>query len=169
MGELTRWDESFWTLDGDRLRLMGIPFSTRMSIVRLKSGGLWLHSPVAVTAERCAAVDSRGPVEFIVAPNKIHGVLGEHGGSARVLRLTFRNRDAARRSVERILAWDFDRVVLVHGLCVPEGGAVSSNKLSRGLASRARSSVALAHSIRLVLSIAEGVFLSAYSLAQAKL
>ena len=29
--------------------------------------------------------------------------------------LSFRNRDAARASFERILCWDFDRVILAHG------------------------------------------------------
>ena len=38
------------------------------------------------------------------------------------MRLSFRDRKAARRSVERILAWEFDRVVLAHGACVLEDG-----------------------------------------------
>lgn len=33
-----------------------------------------------------------------------------------------RNRDAARESLERILAWDFDRVVVAHGEILETGG-----------------------------------------------
>ena len=48
------------------------------------------------------------------------GVLGEGGGVARDLRLTFSDRVAARESVATILGWDFDRVVLSHGFCMTE-------------------------------------------------
>ena len=33
-----------------------------------------------------------------------------------------RDRDAARQSLERILAWDFDRVVVAHGDVLESGG-----------------------------------------------
>jgi hypothetical protein len=33
-----------------------------------------------------------------------------------------RDRSAARRSLERILAWDFDRVVVAHGDVLESGG-----------------------------------------------
>jgi glyoxylase-like metal-dependent hydrolase (beta-lactamase superfamily II) len=33
-----------------------------------------------------------------------------------------RDRAAARASLERILAWDFDRIVMSHGEVVPTGG-----------------------------------------------
>jgi hypothetical protein len=47
-----------------------------------------------------------------------------HGepGSPRSVRLATRNRRAARRSVERILEWDFDRIVIGHGSNVESGG-----------------------------------------------
>jgi len=47
-----------------------------------------------------------------------------HGepGTSRTMRLGTRNRRAARRSVERILEWDFDRIVLGHGANVETGG-----------------------------------------------
>lgn len=62
-------------MDGDIVRMFGVlPFTTRMAIIRLESGGLWVHSPVAPTPERRRAVDALGPVEHLVAPNKIHSV-----------------------------------------------------------------------------------------------
>lgn len=40
----------------------------------------------------------------------------------RDFRLAIRDRAAARRSLERILAWDFDRVIVAHGDIVETGG-----------------------------------------------
>lgn len=45
---------------------------TCMTVVRLASGGLWLHSPVPLNAELKASLDAIGPVEYIVAPNRMH-------------------------------------------------------------------------------------------------
>ncbi|MBW2362582.1 MAG: DUF4336 domain-containing protein, partial [Deltaproteobacteria bacterium] len=198
--------------------MLGIPFPTRMCIVRLASGGLWLHSPVAATPARLDAASSFGPVHHIVAPNKFHhlfvkawreafpqatswaepalarrkpelgfertlgdaaepewnddldqvifggsnvlpesvffhrasrsaiftdliqnhdpagetrffrwlkGVnrcLAPDGESPRDWRLTVRNRSAARAALERVLAWDIERVVVSHGICVERDG-----------------------------------------------
>lgn len=46
------------------------------------------------------------------------GVLGESGGTARDLRSTFTDRVAARKSAEALLRWDFDRVIIAHGMCI---------------------------------------------------
>jgi uncharacterized protein DUF4336 len=40
----------------------------------------------------------------------------------RTIRLTVRNRNAARLSAERMLAWEFDRIVVGHGDVVESGG-----------------------------------------------
>jgi hypothetical protein len=47
-----------------------------------------------------------------------------HGepGMSRTMRVGTRNRRGARRSVDRILEWDFDRIVLGHGANVETGG-----------------------------------------------
>jgi hypothetical protein len=41
---------------------------------------------------------------------------------SRLLKTTIKDRAALRASVDRILAWDFDRIVLSHGDNVPRGG-----------------------------------------------
>jgi hypothetical protein len=64
--------EQLWTIDGDRVRMLGIPFETRMTVIQLSDGGVWLHSPVAANEERFSAVEKLGPVAHIVAPNKFH-------------------------------------------------------------------------------------------------
>ncbi|NOK11686.1 DUF4336 domain-containing protein [Corallococcus exercitus] len=52
--------------------LFGVPVGGRMTVLRLPDGGLWVHSPVAFTPERRAAVEALGPVRFLVAPNLFH-------------------------------------------------------------------------------------------------
>lgn len=69
---LEPFGDDIWLVDGDPVRMLGIPFETRMTVVRLENGGLWLHSPVAASPERVAAVESLGPVAHVVAPNKFH-------------------------------------------------------------------------------------------------
>lgn len=43
------------------------------------------------------------------------GVAAPTGGVARDIRMTFRDKAAARRSIDRILQWDFDKLVMAHG------------------------------------------------------
>ncbi|MCB9748687.1 MAG: DUF4336 domain-containing protein [Myxococcales bacterium] len=207
-----------WTVEGDPVRLLTIPFTTRMTIVRLPGGGLWMHSPVAPARARALAIGALGELRHVVAPNRFHnlfvgpwleehpdatswagpglaercpqlrvdhvltdeapaawrevidqvvfrgsrfieevmfvhrpsrtlivtdliqnhdpareswfwrwikrwnGILAPGGGVPRDWRATVRDREAARRSLARVLEWDFDRVILSHGLCIEQGG-----------------------------------------------
>ncbi|WP_421709706.1 DUF4336 domain-containing protein [Algihabitans sp.] len=75
MGIQQSFGPEIWTVDGDSLRMFGVlPFTTRMTVIRLRSGGLWVHSPVLPTPERVRAIGELGPVEHLVAPNKIHSL-----------------------------------------------------------------------------------------------
>lgn len=49
-----------------------LPLTTRMTLVRLDDGGLWLHSPVPLSPAQQAAVEALGAVRHIVAPSKTH-------------------------------------------------------------------------------------------------
>ena len=214
MSLLTRHADGLWTADAP-LRLFGLlEIGTRMTVVRLSSGDLWVHSPIAPSTVR-GELDALGPVRHVVAPNLFHHLyagpfrdayrqarlwsapglarkrrdlrfdeelgasppaawaadldqqpiegsrLGEvvflhrrsrtlissdlvaHIGddanlSARIygrlfgfrrgpvvprtLRLGYRDRAAARSSLDAVLAWDFDRVVLAHGRVIESGG-----------------------------------------------
>jgi len=53
-------------------RFVGLHIGTRMTVVRLATGELLLHSPVAMTPELRRAIDSIGPVAHIVCPNVFH-------------------------------------------------------------------------------------------------
>jgi hypothetical protein len=211
---LHQWADDIWLLDGDRVRMFGLPLGTRMVVVRLASGGLWLWSPVAPSEARFDAVAALGPVEHIVAPNKLHhlfigpwrqrfpgakcwaapglaprrkdlafdgelgdapplawasdldqllfrgcflldeafflhrksgtlivvdfiqnhdptedgvfwrgvkraiGVVAPDGGVPMEVRMTMTDRVAARACVKRLFAWEFDRLVIAHGICL---------------------------------------------------
>ncbi len=61
-----------WLADGGWIRFYGLPFPTRMTVVRLTDGGLWVHSPIADRQGLKDAVVGLGPVRHLVAPNWIH-------------------------------------------------------------------------------------------------
>ena len=50
----------------------GLPCTTRMTVVCLAGGHLWLHSPVPISAALKAELQALGEVRYIVAPSKAH-------------------------------------------------------------------------------------------------
>lgn len=62
-----------WTGDGTSIvAAMGFHYPTRMAVIRLQSGGLWIWSPVALNSELQEQVDELGPVQHLIAPNSLH-------------------------------------------------------------------------------------------------
>jgi hypothetical protein len=49
---------------------------------------------------------------------KIEGVAYPHGGVALDIRLSFTNRNLARQSLQKLLSWDFDKLIIGHGACI---------------------------------------------------
>ncbi|MGT2907394.1 DUF4336 domain-containing protein [Streptococcus dentiloxodontae] len=68
--------ENIWIADGDIVEMSAgiakIPFSTRMTVVRLSDGRLWCHSPIKPYAELFQALDQLGEISYLIGPNKIH-------------------------------------------------------------------------------------------------
>ena len=68
--------DDVWIVDGPEIRMswlaLKIPFPTRMTIVRLPDGGLWLHSPIAPDPALIAAIGKLGKVAHFIAPNSLH-------------------------------------------------------------------------------------------------
>ena len=216
MTDLPAFAENVWIVDGPNVRDMGVMFTTRMTVVKLSDGSLWVNSPVSVPSETLKRITELGPVRFLVAATPRHvwrlaawhtlfpeaqlwaprptpftlkkgplpytGVLGDepsqgwandidqlafkgnplieeviffhkqsrtvvlddliqvhpivpgaplrnslvklagvaspHGGVPLDIRLSFTNRDLARRSLEKLLSWDFDKLVIAHGVCI---------------------------------------------------
>ncbi len=52
---------------------------------------------------------------------RLSGISYPNGGVARDIRFSFRKRDLARESLERLLSWDFDKLIIAHGDCVESG------------------------------------------------
>lgn len=65
-----------WIVDGPaidyRIASLRIPCPTRMTVIRLKTGALWLHSPIQFDAGLAAALSRLGRVAFLIAPNTLH-------------------------------------------------------------------------------------------------
>ncbi len=195
-------------------KFYGVECGSRMTVVRLSGGGLFVHSPVALDAETRRQVDALGEVRAVVAPSLFHHLhvgpwlaayprahfaacpgldwkrrdlewssvlgdvphpiwagqveqvyfsarrenevdfylprqrvmicadallnistipalssrlaarlMGNHApGIGWMEYLMVRDRRLARRQVDRILAWDFDRIVLAHGSMIDHDG-----------------------------------------------
>jgi len=61
-----------WFADGGIVPFKGFAYPTRMVVVRLADGGLWLWSPVEKTPPLEDEVRALGPVRHIVSPNRLH-------------------------------------------------------------------------------------------------
>ena len=208
--------KNLWIIDGPDVRDMGVMFTTRMTVVRLADGSLWVESPVSVPSDTLERITELGPVRYLVAGTPRHvwrleawhtlfpqaqlwaprttaltlkkgqlpltGILGDappqgwaddldqlafkgnplieevlflhkesgtvilddliqnhpmakgrplrnalfklagvaypHGGVPFDIRLSFIHRSSARRSLDKLLSWDFDKLVIAHGVCI---------------------------------------------------
>jgi hypothetical protein len=70
-------DERLWVAEHS-LKIAGIDFGRRMTVVLLSSGELWLHSVAHLTPELREQLDAIGPVRFVVSPNRFHHKYMEH-------------------------------------------------------------------------------------------
>jgi len=216
---------NLWIVDQPDFNAGFAKIGTRMTVIRLPSGGLFLHSPIKLDDQTKMALDALGEVRAVVAPSRAHhlfvtdytkawpaaklygppglvgeipdfrarigarrdlkldGVLGDEPqsewagaidqhlfkgapglnevvffhrptrsaiftdlvfnvpadfkdarifytlvggrgrfGPHRLIRLTIRDRKAARESVAKILEWDFDRIIVTHGDVLESGG-----------------------------------------------
>jgi len=69
---LEEFGPALFLADGPTVPFFGIPYPTRMAVVRLSDGSAWVWSPVALTEDLANEVQTVGPVRHIVSPNKIH-------------------------------------------------------------------------------------------------
>lgn len=216
MEEIPAFAESVYVIDGPDVRDFGIWFTTRMTVVKLSNGSVWVHSPVPASLDTLHHILTLGTVEYLVAgtprhvwrlaewhtlfpeaqlwrprntpatlqkghlpytgilgntpppdwsddfdqlafqgnplgeeviffhrasgtvilddliqihsPRKGHpfnnallalvGVAAPQGGVSLDLRLTFIHRALARQSLDYLLSWDFDKLIIAHGPCI---------------------------------------------------
>jgi len=216
MAQLENFAKDLWIAKGPDVRDLGILWTTRMVIVKLHDGSLWVDSPVYVQSDTLKRVISLGPVRYLVAGTprhvwrlanwhslfpeaelwasrpspltlgksqlaftrvleddppkgwledleqmvfkgnplieevifrhkrsrtvilddliqnhlevkghpfrnavfKLAGVASPDGGVPLDIRLSFIHRDLARQSLDKLLSWDFDKLILAHGVCI---------------------------------------------------
>ncbi|HVZ03397.1 DUF4336 domain-containing protein [Hyphomicrobium sp.] len=68
--------DEVWLVDGPAIRFgppgLKMPFPTRMTIIRVGSQDLFVHSPTKLTPELMAQVAKLGLPRWIVSPNRLH-------------------------------------------------------------------------------------------------
>ena len=69
---MREYARDLWLVDGPAVSFLGFPYPTRMAVVRLDDGGLWIWSPIELTDALAQAVGELGPVRHLVEPNQIH-------------------------------------------------------------------------------------------------
>ena len=75
---LTEIAREIWIADGPCVPFFSFPYPTRMTVVRLCDGSLWVWSPIRLSEALKAALNQQGPVRYLVSPNKMHHLfLGE--------------------------------------------------------------------------------------------
>ncbi len=69
---LLRFGPEIWIADGPVTPFHGFPYPTRMAVIRLSDGSLFVWSPVALSDRLGASLDTLGPVRHLVSPNALH-------------------------------------------------------------------------------------------------
>lgn len=72
MSALQPFAPDVWTADGPAVGFFGFAYPTRMAVIRLADGGLFVWSPVALTAALQSETAALGPVRHLVSPNRLH-------------------------------------------------------------------------------------------------
>lgn len=78
MAYLSEFGTSLWVAEGPVVSFFSFAYPTRMAVIRLSSGDLFIWSPIALTPDLKQEVDALGKVCCLVSPNKLHHLfLGE--------------------------------------------------------------------------------------------
>ena len=101
---LQPFGEEIWLADGPTTAVAGFRYPTRMAVIRLSGGALFIWSPTQLSDELRTAVDALGEVRYLIAPNSLHHLfLGEWRRAYPAARLY-----AAPRLRQRRKDLDFD-------------------------------------------------------------
>jgi len=69
---LHEFAENIWLADGPVVRDTGAYFTTRMTIVKLSNGSIWISSPVPVSFAALSAISELGDVRYLIAATPRH-------------------------------------------------------------------------------------------------
>ena len=102
-----------WKEEVDQVFFRGRPYENEVVFLHRASGTLIMCDLAFNFGPRAAA-----PTRLLMRLLRSYGRFGP----SKLDPLLIRDRRAARQSLERILAWDFDRVVVAHGDVLESGG-----------------------------------------------
>lgn len=100
-----------WSADFDQLAFLGNPFGEEIVFFHRASGTVLMDDLIQVHESR----RGRPLYNAMVA---LMGAAAPHGGVVLDMRLTFFQRRLARQSLDRLLSWDFDKLIIAHGPCL---------------------------------------------------
>ncbi len=70
---LREFGPEIWICEGPVVPFyFGFYYPTRMAVIKLTEGGLFVWSPIALSSALMGEVDELGPVRFVVSPNLLH-------------------------------------------------------------------------------------------------
>jgi hypothetical protein len=69
---LTEIAKDVWTAEGPVVKFFIFDYPTRMAVVRLSNGDLWIWSPTGLDDALAAELTALGPVKHLVSPNALH-------------------------------------------------------------------------------------------------
>lgn len=69
---LQEFGKEIWIAAGPKVTVLGFDYSTRMAVLRMADGGLFIWSPTPFSPAMRYLLDTLGPVRHIVAPNSLH-------------------------------------------------------------------------------------------------
>ncbi|CCD85276.1 Putative Short-chain dehydrogenase/reductase (modular) [Bradyrhizobium sp. ORS 285] len=64
--------DNVWIVDAGRINAAGLPLPVRMTVIRLSSGDLLLHSPTRFSHALREELEQLGPIKYLLAPNVAH-------------------------------------------------------------------------------------------------
>ncbi len=103
-GELVALDENLWTVEGS---LPSVPLKRRTTIARDASGGLWIHSAMALDESSMKKLEAWGTPRVMIVPNGFHR-LDAHAFKQRYPSMAVICPAQSRRKVEEVVPVDGD-------------------------------------------------------------
>lgn len=91
-------DDDIWTVDGPEIVFTGITMNTRMTVVRLTDGRLWIHSPIRLSEDVADFLTELGDrIAVLVAPNKLHHMYIDPWRERYTEAITFAHEDLKKK------------------------------------------------------------------------
>lgn len=98
-----------WLVDGPVIKLYAIPFPTRMTVIRLANGDLFLHSPIEYSEELAAELQTHGKIKHLVSPNWIHYAYIQQWADACNGTIAWASPNVRKRAAQQKIHVVFDR------------------------------------------------------------